>query len=233
MRAIAVVPTYNERANLEELVEKVSQALPDLHLLIVDDNSPDGTGELADELSRRYPDRIFVLHRAKKEGLGKAYVDGIKQVLKGDYDYIVQMDADLSHDPIYLPKFFEQIQNYDLVVGSRYLRGISVANWDLKRLLLSKTASNFVRFITGMPFTDATSGFKCWRREALESIGFQDVFSIGYVFLVEMKYKAYRKGFRVAEVPIVFVERKSGDSKLDWRVVREAIWGVLKLRFKK
>ena len=233
MKAIAVVPTYNERANLEELVEKVSQAVPDLHLLIVDDNSPDGTGELADELNRRYPDRIFVLHRANKEGLGRAYVDGFKEALKGDYEYIVQMDADLSHDPIYLPKFFEQIQSHDLVVGSRYLQGISVVNWDLKRLILSKTATNFVRFVTGMPFTDATSGFKCWRRAALESIGFQDVFSIGYVFLVEMKYKAYRKGFRVAEVPIVFVERKSGDSKLDWRVVREAIWGVLKLRFRK
>ena len=233
MKAIAVVPTYNERANLEELVEKVSQVVPDLHLLIVDDNSPDGTGELADELSRRYPDRIFVLHRANKEGLGRAYVDGFKEALKGDYDYIVQMDADLSHDPIHLPKFFEQIQSHDLVVGSRYLHGISVVNWDLKRLILSKTATNFVRFVTGMPFTDATSGFKCWRRHALESIGFEDVFSIGYVFLVEMKYKAYRKGFRVTEVPIVFVERKSGDSKLDWRVVREAIWGVLKLRFKK
>lgn len=232
MKAIAVVPTYNERANLEELVEKVSAAVPDLHLLIVDDNSPDGTGELADELSRRHPDRIFVLHRTNKEGLGRAYVDGFKEALKGDYDYIVQMDADLSHDPIHLPKFFEQIQTHDLVVGSRYLQGISVVNWDLKRLILSKTATNFVRFVTRMPFTDATSGFKCWRREALESIGFQDVFSIGYVFLVEMKYKAYRQGLRVAEVPIIFVERKSGNSKLDWRVVREAIWGVLKLRFR-
>ncbi|HET6892566.1 MAG TPA: polyprenol monophosphomannose synthase [Pyrinomonadaceae bacterium] len=232
MRAIAVVPTYNERANLEELVDKVSQSVPGLHLLIVDDNSPDGTGELADELSRKNPDRIFVLHREKKEGLGKAYVDGFRQVLKGDYEYVVQMDADLSHDPSYLPKFFEQIQEHDLVVGSRYLHGISVVNWDLKRLILSKTATNFVRFITGMPFTDATSGFKCWRRQALESIGFEDAVSIGYVFLVEMKYKAYRKGFRVAEVPIIFVERKSGNSKLDWHVVREAIWGVLKLRFK-
>ena len=232
MRAIAVVPTYNERANLEELVEKVSQSVPGLHLLIVDDNSPDGTGELADELSRRNPDRVFVLHREKKEGLGRAYVDGFRQVLKGDYEYVVQMDADLSHDPRHLPKFFEQIKEHDLVVGSRYLHGISVVNWDLKRLILSKTATNFVRFITGMPFTDATSGFKCWRRQALESIGFEDAVSIGYVFLVEMKYKAYRKGFRVAEVPIVFVERKSGNSKMDWGVIREAIWGVIKLRFR-
>lgn len=232
MRAIAVIPTYNERVNLEELVEKLSQSAPGLHLLIVDDNSPDGTGELADELSSRHPDRIFVLHREKKEGLGRAYVDGFRQVLKSDYEYVVQMDADLSHHPSYLPKFFEQIQDHDLVVGSRYLHGISVANWDFKRLILSKTAASFVRFVTGMPFTDATSGFNCWRREALEAIGFEDTFSIGYVFLVEMKYKAYRKGFRVAEIPIIFIERKSGNSKMDWGVVREAIWGVIKLRFK-
>jgi dolichol-phosphate mannosyltransferase len=232
MKAIALIPTYNEKANLEELIQKVSQFAPDLHLLIVDDSSPDGTGELADELSQKHPDRIFVLHRKKKEGLGRAYVDGFRRALKGDYEYILQMDADLSHDPSHLPRFFEQIQNHDLVIGSRYLQGISVVNWDLKRLILSKTATNFVRFITRMPFTDATSGFKCWRREALEAVGFEDVFSSGYVFLVEMKYKAFRKGFRVAEVPIIFVERKSGNSKLDWRVIREAVWGVLKLRFK-
>lgn len=232
MKAIAVVPTFNERVNLEELVERIHQFAPDLHVLFVDDNSPDGTGALADELARKNPNRIFVLHREKKEGLGKAYVDGFKQVLKGDYEYILQMDADLSHDPSHLPNFFEQIQNHDLVVGSRYLQGISVVNWDLKRLILSKTATNYVRFVTGMPFTDCTSGYKCWRREALEALGFEDSFSSGYVFLVEMKYKAYRKGLRVSEVPIIFIERKSGDSKLDWRVTCEAIWRVLKLRLR-
>jgi dolichol-phosphate mannosyltransferase len=232
MRAIVVVPTYNERSNLEELVEKIHQFSADLHVLIVDDNSPDGTGVLADELCRKNPDRIFVLHRAKKGGLGRAYVEGFKQALKADYDYILQMDADLSHDPGHLPRFFEQIQDHDLVVGSRYLQGISVVNWDLKRLILSKMATNYVRFVTGMPFTDATSGYACWRREALEAIGFDDVGSSGYVFLVEMKYQAYRKGFRVTEVPIIFVERKSGDSKLDWRIFVEAVWRVLKLRFK-
>jgi dolichol-phosphate mannosyltransferase len=232
MRAIVIVPTYNERANIAELVQKVRHFAPGLHLLIVDDNSPDGTGELADELARQYPDEIFVLHRQQKEGLGKAYVDAFTQVLKKDYEYILQMDADLSHDPVHLPNFFEQIQDHDLVVGSRYLHGISVVNWDLKRLIMSKLATNYVRFVTRMPFTDATSGFKCWRREALESIGFESTFSSGYVFLVEMKYKAYRKGFRLAEVPIIFVERKSGNSKLDWRVIWEAIWGVLRLRLK-
>jgi dolichol-phosphate mannosyltransferase len=232
MQAIAVVPTYNERSNLEQLVEKIQQFLPSLHILIVDDNSPDGTGELAEELSKRNPGQIFVLHRQRKEGLGKAYVDGFKEVLKKDYEYILQMDADLSHDPAHLPSFFEQIEHHDLVIGSRYLHGISVVNWDLKRLIMSKTATNYVRFVTGMPLTDTTSGYNCWRREALETIGFENVFSSGYVFLVEMKYKAYRKGFRIAEVPIIFVERKSGDSKLDWGVIFEAIWGVLKLRFK-
>jgi len=232
MHAIAVVPTYNERANLTELVEKIHQAAKGLHILIVDDNSPDGTGALADELSQKHPGQIFVLHREKKEGLGKAYVDGFNEVLKKDYEYILQMDADLSHDPAHLPRFFEQIENNDLVVGSRYLHGISVVNWDLKRLIMSKLATNYVRFVTRMPFTDATSGFKCWRRAALEEIGYEDVFSSGYVFLVEMKYKAYRRGFRVTEVPIIFVERKSGNSKLDWRVIWEAIWGVLRLRLK-
>jgi dolichol-phosphate mannosyltransferase len=232
MRAIVVVPTYNELANLETLVQKLKLYAPDLHVLIVDDNSPDGTGKLADELSAADPERISVLHRERKEGLGKAYIEGFKEVLKKDYEYILQMDADLSHDPIHLPDFFANIQNHDLVVGSRYLKGISVVNWDLKRLVMSKLASNYVRFVTRMPFTDATSGFNCWRREALEAISFQNAFSSGYVFLVELKYKAYRKGFRVDEVPIIFIERKSGDSKMDWAVIWEAFWGVLRLRLR-
>jgi dolichol-phosphate mannosyltransferase len=232
MRAIVLIPTYNERANLVELVEKIRQFAPALHMLIVDDNSPDGTGDLADELARQDPESLFVLHRPKKEGLGKAYVHGFAQVLNRDYEYILQMDADLSHDPQHLPRFFEAIRDHDLVVGSRYFQGISVVNWDLKRLILSKLASHYVRFITRMRLSDPTSGFMCWRRSALESLGFTDVFSIGYVFLVEMKYKAYRKGLRMAETPIVFVERKHGNSKLEWRVTWEAFWGVLKLRLK-
>lgn len=232
MRAIVLIPTYNERANLAELVAKVREVAPALHMLIVDDNSPDGTGELADELARQDPERVFVLHRQAKEGLGRAYVAAFTQVLRQDYEYILQMDADLSHDPLYLPRFFEAIGNHDLVVGSRYLQGISVVNWDLKRLILSKLASHYVRFITRMPLSDPTSGFICWRRAALESIGYKDAFSIGYVFLVEMKYKAHRKGLRFSETPIIFVERKRGNSKLDWRVAWEAFWGVLRLKFK-
>ena len=232
MRAIVLIPTYNERANLAELVEKIRQFAPGLHMLIIDDNSPDGTGQLADELARENPDEVFVLHRQQKEGLGKAYVDGFSHVLKKDYEVIFQMDADLSHDPEHLPHFLEKIRDHDLVVGSRYLHGISVVNWDLKRLVLSKLATNYVRFITRMPLSDATSGFKCWRRQALESLDFEHAVSSGYVFLVEMKYKAYRKGFRLTEVPIIFVERKSGESKLDWGVFWEAMWGVIRLRLK-
>jgi dolichol-phosphate mannosyltransferase len=232
MRAIVVIPTYNELANLKTLVQKLYEYAPELHILIVDDNSPDGTGQLADELCDAEPDRISVLHRERKEGLGRAYVDGFKEVLKKDYEYVLHMDADLSHDPLYLPDFFAKIESHDLVVGSRYLKGISVANWDFKRLIMSKLATNYVRFITRMPFTDTTSGFGCWRREALQAISFENAFSSGYVFLVELKYKAYRKGFRVTEVPIIFIERKMGNSKMDWAVIWEAFWGVLRIRLR-
>lgn len=232
MRAVAVIPTYNERANLPQLVESIRRHAPGLHILVVDDNSPDGTGEIADELSSRFPGEVSVLHRARKEGLGKAYIDGFRQVLRGEYDYILQMDGDLSHDPAHLPAFFAAAQEHDLVVGSRYLNGISVVNWDLKRLVLSKMATRYVQLATGMPYTDATSGFNLWRREALEAIGCETLFSSGYLFLVEMKYKAFRGRLRVSEVPIIFVERKTGDSKLDRRILWEAIWGVLKLRLR-
>ncbi len=232
MRAIVVIPTYNERENLERLVEKIQCHANDLHILIVDDNSPDGTGDIADELSRKYPSKLFVLHREKKEGLGRAYVAGFKHVLTKDYEIILQMDADLSHNPSYIPSFLQQVRDCDLVLGSRYLRGISVVNWDFKRLILSKVASKYVRLITGMPFTDTTGGFKCWRRETLESIGLEALFSIGYLFIVETTYRAYRKGFKVIEVPIIFIERDLGRSKISWAVIWESFWGVLKLRLK-
>ncbi len=232
MRAIVVIPTYNERENLERLVEKIQCHANDLHILIVDDNSPDGTGDIADELSRKYPSKLFVLHREKKEGLGRAYVAGFKHVLTKDYEIILQMDADLSHNPSYIPSFLQQVRDCDLVLGSRYLRGISVVNWDFKRLILSKVASKYVRLITGMPFTDTTGGFKCWRRETLESIGLEALFSIGYLFIVETTYRAYRKGFKVIEVPIIFIERDLGRSKISWAIIWESFWGVLKLRLK-
>ncbi len=228
--AIAVVPTYNERANLPELAATIRQNAPGIHILFVDDHSPDGTGEVADELGRQHPGEIFVLHRPAKEGLGKAYIDAFRFVIEKQYDFIVQMDGDLSHDPVYLPDLFSKIQDHDLVIGSRYIRGVSVVNWDLKRIILSKMATRYVQMVTGMPFTDTTGGFNCWRRTALEAIGFESAFASGYLFLVELKYKAFRKKLRIAEVPIVFVERRTGISKLSRRIFWEAAWGVLRLR---
>ncbi|HZT29925.1 MAG TPA: polyprenol monophosphomannose synthase [Bryobacteraceae bacterium] len=231
MRSIVVLPTYNERENLEKVVERILKAVPGIHILVVDDNSPDGTGELAEELAGRYRGRIFVLHRAKKEGLGRAYVAGFRHALAHDYDVLVQMDADLSHDPAYLRPMLQRIRECDVVLGSRYVRGINVVNWDLKRLLLSKCASLYVRLVTRMPVTDATGGFKCWRRETLEGIGLDGVFSSGYLFQVEMTYKAFRSGFGIGEEPIIFYERDLGRSKMNRRIIWEALWGVLKLRF--
>jgi len=229
-RLVVVTPTYNERENLERLVAGIEQAVPGAHLLIVDDNSPDGTGQLADQLSARHPDRILALHRERKEGLGRAYVAGFREALDRGYDVIVQMDADLSHDPASIPAMIEALQQGDLVLGSRYLHGIAVVNWDFQRLLLSKAATRYAQLVTGMPFSDATGGFKCWRREALASINLDKVFSNGYLFQIETTYRAFRLCLRIREVPIVFYERKLGQSKMDWTIIREAVWGVLKLR---
>ncbi|SRR6266536_481160 len=233
MRCLVVLPTYNERENLSPIIESIQQHAPSAHVLVVDDNSPDGTGALADELSTKRPDKIFVLHRPRKEGLGPAYVAGFKFALAHDYDVIVQMDADFSHDPKFLPLLFEQLADSDVVIGSRYIKGISVVNWDLKRLMLSKAATFYVRTLTRMPVTDATTGFKCWRRSALEAIDFENIFSNGYVFLAEMSYQAFRKNLRVTEVPIIFVERRLGRSKFNWRIIAEGFWGVIRMRVRR
>jgi len=231
MRAVVVVPTYNERENLPLFAEKLRQSAGEVDALIVDDNSPDGTGQLAEELGSEAANRILVLHREKKEGLGRAYVAGFRKALEMGYDLVLQMDADLSHDPGYIPAFLEAIQDYDLVLGSRYVHGICVVNWDFRRLLLSKAATRYVQTVTGMRFTDTTGGFKCWRADTLSSIGLENVFSNGYLFQIEMTYRAYRKGHKIAEIPIIFYERNLGRSKMDWRIIREALWGVLRLRF--
>ena len=230
MSAIVVIPTYNERENLRPLVEKVRQNASGLHILIVDDNSPDGTGKLADDIGGERQGEVFVLHRQQKEGLGRAYVAGFRHAMTMGYDVLLQMDADLSHDPSYLPAFLDRIKECDLALGSRYLHGINVVNWDFKRLLLSKMATKYVQIITGMPFSDTTGGFKCWRRSVLEAIGLDRVFSNGYLFQIEMTYRAYRKGFRIGEVPIIFYERNLGRSKMNFEIIWEALWGVLRLR---
>lgn len=233
MRALVVLPTYNELDNLPGIVESIFEHAPAVHVLIVDDNSPDGTGALADQLSATRPDQVFALHRARKEGLGQAYVEGFRYALARDYDVIVQMDADFSHDPRYLPSFFEAIETHDLVIGSRYVNGISVVNWDLKRLILSKAASFYVRLITRMPIADTTTGFKCWRREALAAIGLDRLFSNGYVFLAEMSYRAYRQRMRIIEVPIIFVERRLGRSKMNLGIMAEGVLSVLRMPFRR
>jgi len=213
MRTVVVTPTYNERANLEEFVARLRECAPGVRLLVVDDNSPDGTGRLADDLSCRYPGEVAVLHLPCKQGLGRACVAGFRRVLAEGYDLILKMDADLSRDPHFLPAMLARIETADLVLGSRYVRGIAVVTWDFKRLILSKMATRYVRLVTGMPFTDATGGFKCWRREALEAICLDGLFSNGYLFQIETTCKAWRRGLRIAEVPIIFTSATWGARK--------------------
>jgi dolichol-phosphate mannosyltransferase len=233
MKAVVVLPTYNEAENIREVVSQIRRQPGDFHILIVDDASPDGTGELADLLSAEHPGEVSVLHRSAKDGLGRAYVAGFRHAVKQDYDVIVQMDADLSHNPDYLPAMLRELADRDLVLGSRYLRGVNVVNWDLKRLILSKLATTYARWITGLRFTDVTSGFKCWRREALEAIGLDRIFSSGYLFQIETTYRADRLNLRIAETPIIFYERNFGRSKIDFVIIAEALAGVILLRLKR
>lgn len=229
MKALIIVPTYNERENLEELVRRIfDQKLP-TEILIVDDNSPDGTGALADEMAARDP-RVHVMHRAGKMGLGSAYVAGFKWALARDYEAVFEMDADFSHNPDSLGDFLREIEHADLVLGSRYLHGVTVVNWPLSRLILSYTANLYSRVITGMPVKDLTGGFKCFRRQVLEAIDLDRVRSDGYAFQIEINFKAWRKGFRIQEIPILFVDRRAGVSKMSRRIVREAAWMVWRLR---
>ena len=224
-----VIPTYNERDNLERLARQILSQDPAIHLLVVDDNSPDGTGALADRLAAE-TGRLSVLHRAGKLGLGSAYREGFRLALDMGADFVVQMDADFSHDPSILPVFFESMREYDLVIGSRYLNGVSVVNWPLRRLMLSYFASVYTRVITGLTISDCTSGFKCFRRSALEAIDLGRVRSDGYSFQIEMNYRCVERGFRVTEVPIIFIDRHAGSSKMSKRIVREAVLMVWKLK---
>ncbi|UCE17512.1 MAG: polyprenol monophosphomannose synthase [Gemmatimonadota bacterium] len=229
-KSLIVVPTYNEKDNVEKIVETVFSVEPGLEILVVDDNSPDGTGRIADELSQR-DKRVHVLHRPGKSGLGSAYIAGFKYALERDYEYIFEMDADFSHDPKYIPHFLEKIRDFDLVLGSRYIRGVNVVNWPMTRLLLSYFANVYARFITGLPVRDATGGFKCFRRHVLEAIDLDAVQSDGYSFQIEMTFKAWKKGFTISEIPIIFVDRLVGSSKMSKKIVREAIVMVWRLRF--
>jgi len=227
-RRLVIIPTYNERENVAAISAAALRAAPDSDLLFVDDNSPDGTGALADQLAANDP-RIRVLHREGKQGLGRAYIAGFQWALRGPYEFVFEMDADFSHHPDDLNRLHAAAANADLALGSRYIHGIRVINWPLSRLLLSMGAAAYVRAITGMPFTDPTGGFKCYRRTVLETIPLDRITSNGYAFQVEMTHTAWRLGFRVTEIPIVFEERRSGVSKMSGGIVREALGTVWKL----
>ena len=231
MEALIVVPTYNERQNIERLLGELLALESGVDVLVVDDNSPDGTGDLVDEYAARDP-RVHVLHRPGKMGLGSAYITAFKWALaETDTKCVFEMDADFSHDPVAIAEFLDKIQNADLVIGSRYLDGITVMNWPLRRLALSVGANIYTRIITGMPVKDATGGFKCFRREVLEALPLDDITSDGYSFQIEMNYHAWKRKFRITEIPIVFVDRQEGMSKMSRRIIYEAAFLVWKLRF--
>ncbi len=232
MRVLVIIPTYNERGNIQSLVPQVLALDPTISILIVDDNSPDGTGEVSEELAAS-TGRVHVLHRPGKLGLGSAYRDGFRWALaRPETEYVFEMDADFSHDPKYVPELLRAAQEgADLVVGSRYLDGINVVNWPLQRLILSYVANLYARIVTGLPIRDATGGFKCFRRRVLEAIDLDAVRSDGYGFQIEMNFHSWKRGFRIREVPIVFVDRHSGTSKMSRRIIYEAFWLVWKLRY--
>lgn len=229
MKSIVVIPTYNESENIERLIEQVLAQHVSLNVLVVDDNSPDGTGEIVDRIAVSNP-RVKVIHRAGKLGLGSAYREGFRFALDQGADFVIEMDADFSHDPAMLPAFLDKIRDYDLVIGSRYLNGVSVVNWPIRRLMLSYCANVYARLVTGLRISDCTGGFKCFRREVLEAIDLARVKSDGYSFQIEMNFRCVEKGFRVGEIPIIFIDRHAGSSKMSKKIIREAVWMVWKLK---
>lgn len=231
MKILIIIPTYNELENLPTLLPEVLSKNDGINVLIVDDNSPDGTTAFV-ENEIKNNNRIHLIKRPSKLGLGTAYIAGFKFAIQNGYDFVFEMDADFSHDPKEIPKFLDEIKNSDVVLGSRYISGVNVINWPMSRLLLSWFANWYTRVITGLHIKDATGGFKCFKREVLEAINLETVTSNGYAFQIEMTYKAWKKGFRVKEIPIIFVDRVKGKSKMSKKIVREAVTMVWKLRLK-
>ena len=230
-RALVIVPTFNERENIRRLIDSVLRQDGRIEMLIVDDGSPDGTGQIVAEIESAEP-RVHLLEREKKMGLGTAYIAGFRWALERGYQYVMEMDADFSHDPAHLPQFLRAIEDADLVLGSRYQQGrVTVVNWPISRLILSYSANLYARAVTGLPVWDATGGFKCFRKEVLQSIDFSRVRSNGYAFQIEMSFRAWKRNFRIVEIPIVFVDRTEGTSKMSKSIVREAIWMVWRLRW--
>ena len=230
-RGLVIIPTYNERDNVARIIEQVLARDDRLDVLVVDDGSPDGTGAIVDEIKARNS-RVDVIHRAGKQGLGTAYIAGFKWALAREYAFVFEMDADFSHDPAHLPQFLEAVEGADVVIGSRYRNGrVTVVNWPVGRLLLSFAANVYARVITGLQLFDSTAGFKCFRRQVLETVDLDAVKSSGYAFQIEMNFRAWKKGFRIVEIPIVFVDRTEGESKMSKKIVREAVWMVWRLRW--
>jgi dolichol-phosphate mannosyltransferase len=225
---LIIVPTYNERENLPRMAQKLLSLPAAVDVLVVDDSSPDGTGKIAYELASRHP-QIHVLHRAGKEGLGRAYIAGFKWALENKYEFIFEMDCDFSHNPDDIPAFLEAAKDADLVLGSRYVGGIRVINWPLGRLMLSRFAGKYVALVTGMPFSDPTGGYKCFRRRALQALNLEKIQCYGYGFQIELTNKLWRQGFKIVEVPIIFTERTQGQSKMAGGIVNEAFWLVWRL----
>lgn len=229
-KAVVIIPTYNEKENIASIIEAVF-ALPDRpDILIVDDSSPDGTGAIVKTLQQKYPN-LYLETRKEKKGLGKAYVHGFQWALDRGYTYIMEMDADFSHNPADLPRLLSACQTADMSVGSRYCKGVNVVNWPMGRVLLSYFASKYVRFVLGIPVHDTTAGFVCYHRSVLEGIGLKNVRQKGYGFQIEMKYRAFRKGYKIVEVPIIFTDRTQGESKMNGGIIKEAVFGVLKMRW--
>jgi len=230
-RCLVVIPTYNEADNIPQLLPIILGLGEHFNVLVVDDSSPDGTAKLVKEMQKT-ESRVHLIERAGKMGLGTAYVAGFKYALANGFEFIFEMDADFSHDPQELPRLLDKAQSYDLVIGSRYISGVNVVNWPMRRLILSYGANLYTRIITGMPVRDATGGYKCFRRKVLESIDLDAIHSNGYAFQIEMNYKTWRKGYRVHEIPIVFVDRRIGVSKMSGHIVYEAVWMVWRLKIK-
>jgi len=229
MKTLVIIPTYNEKENIERIITSVLSTQNNLDILVVDDNSPDKTWKIVEKKSKE-DSRVFLLKREGKLGLGTAYIAGFKFAIENKYNYVFEMDADFSHDPKEIPHFLKAIEDNDLVIGSRYIKGVNVVNWPLRRLILSYGANVYTRIITGLPLKDSTGGYKCFRREVLEKLDLDKINSGGYSFQIEVNYKIWKKGFRIKEIPIVFVDRTEGKSKMSKKIIREAIWMVWKLR---
>jgi len=230
---LVIIPTYNEKENIEKIIRATFAQEKAFDILIVDDNSPDGTSDIVKTLQKEFPERLFLEIRLKKDGLGRAYIHGFHWALKRKYEYIIEMDADFSHNPKDLERLYNKCEKEgaDLSIGSRYSKGVNVVNWPMKRVLLSYFASKYVQFVTGMPFHDTTAGFVCYNRKVLETIQLDKIKFVGYAFQIEMKFKAWKHGFNVQEVSVIFTDRTLGESKMSKTIITEAIFGIIKMRF--